>query len=211
VAAVALHASLAGSTARRSGDGVTRTAGHPQAVAQPRPKPFAWLERPYPTTTSTAAGAPTTATPATAPTATPTPAPPTPPLASTGTIISGGGRLLLDGRPYRFVGVNAYELATEWGVNAGCGAMLSDDQLNAFFAALRPNSLVRIWVLQGSMATNFNSHQLDWGPLDRVFNAAANHGQRLIASLAGIGGVCDNMHWQDPSWFNGGYMSVFND
>jgi len=119
--------------------------------------------------------------------------------------------LVLDGQTYRFVGVNAYELATDWGVNAGCGAMLSDDQLNAFFASLRPNSLVRISAFQGSMAIDVKTHQIDWGPLDRVFAAAEAHGQRLIVVLAGQGGVCDNMHWQDMSWFDGGFMNVFDD
>ena len=127
-----------------------------------------------------------------------------------GDIGSSGGNLTLDGQTYRFVGVNAYELATDWGTNAGCGAMLSDAQLNAFFASLRPNSLVRIWAFQGSMATNVTTHQLDWRPLDRVFSAAAAHGQRLIVSLTDQGGTCDNGHWQDPAWYDGGFMDVIN-
>jgi hypothetical protein len=116
--------------------------------------------------------------------------------------------LTLDGHPYRFTGVNAYEIATEWGVNAGCGAMLSDDQLNALFASLPPESLVRIWAFQGSMAINVKTHQLDWRPLDRVFASAAAHGQRLIVSLASQGGVCDGSQWQDPSWYEGGFMDA---
>ncbi len=129
---------------------------------------------------------------------------------SSGDIGSSGGHLVLDGQPYRFLGVNAYELATDWGANAGCGAMVGEEQLNAFFASLRPNSLVRIWAFQGSMATNVKTHQLDWGPLDRVFTAAAAHGQRLIVSLTDQGGTCDNDHWQDLSWYDGGFMDVVN-
>jgi len=129
---------------------------------------------------------------------------------SSADIGSSAGHLVLDGQPYRFVGVNAYELATEWGTNSGCGAMVSDDQLNAFFASLRPNSLVRIWAFQGSMATNVNTHQIDGGLLDRVFSAAAAHGQRLIVSLTDQGGTCDNGHWKDPAWYDGGFMDVIN-
>jgi len=127
-----------------------------------------------------------------------------------GDIGSSGGHLVLDGQTYRFVGVNAYELVTDWGTNAGCGAMVSNAELNAFFASLRPNSLVRIWAFQGSMGIDVKTHQLDWGPLDRVFSAAAAHGQRLIVSLADQGGTCDNGHWQDPAWYDGGFMDVFN-
>jgi hypothetical protein len=129
----------------------------------------------------------------------------------TSTIQAAGTQLILNGSTYRFVGVNAYEAATDYGTNAGCGADLSDAQLNQLFASLPPNSLVRIAALQGSMATNFYTHQLDWAPLQRVFNAAAAHGQRLIVTIANQGGTCDNMHWEDPAWYNGGFMDVFND
>ena len=127
-------------------------------------------------------------------------------------IQASGTQLYLYGSPYHFVGVNAYEAATQWGTNAGCGAELSDAQLNELFGSLPPNSLVRFWAFQGTMATNVNSHQLDWGPLDRVFAAAAAHGQRLIPVItAQDGSGCDGDHWQDPSWYQGGFRAVFND
>jgi hypothetical protein len=107
--------------------------------------------------------------------------------------------------------VNAYEAATEWGTNAGCGADLSDAALNQLFASLPPNSLVRFWAFQGSMAINVNTGQLDWAPLDRVFAAAATHNQRLIVTITDQGGTCDGGHWQDPSWYDGGFKDVFND
>ena len=127
------------------------------------------------------------------------------------TIRADGTHLTLNGDTYRFTGVNAYEAATDYGINAGCGAMLSTAQLNQLFASMPRNSLVRIAVLQGSMATNVHTHQLDWGPLNRVFAVAARHDQRLIMTIANQGGTCDNMHWQDPSWYRGGFKDVFND
>ncbi len=126
-------------------------------------------------------------------------------------ISSSGTQLYLNGSPYHFVGVNAYEAGTEWGTNAGCGADLSDAQLNQLFASLPPNSLVRFWAFQGTIATNVNTHQLDWGPLDRVFAAAVAHHQRVIAVIGGQGGACDGGHWQDSTWYAGGFKSVFND
>jgi mannan endo-1,4-beta-mannosidase len=113
--------------------------------------------------------------------------------------------LTLNGQPYEFTGLNAYELATDWGVNAGCGAELTDAQLDQFFVSLRPNSLVRFWAFQGTMATNATTGLIDWGPLDRVFAAAAAYGQRLIPVLTDQGGSCDGDHWQDPAWYNGGF------
>lgn len=125
-------------------------------------------------------------------------------------IQASGTQLFLYGSPYTFVGMNAYEAATQWGTDRGCGAMLSDAQLNQLFSSLPPNSIVRIWAFQGSMATNIATHQLDWGPLDRVFAAATAHEQRLIVSLADQSGDCDNLHWEDPSWYEGGFRDVFN-
>ncbi len=135
-----------------------------------------------------------------------------PPVPYSGpTIQARGTQLYLNGSPYHFVGVNAYELATQWGVNAGCGAELSDAQLNQLFSSRPANSLVRFWAFQATIATNMTTHQLDWGPLDRVFAAAAAHNQRLIAVIGGQGSGCDSGHWQDPSWYSGGFRSVYND
>jgi mannan endo-1,4-beta-mannosidase len=121
------------------------------------------------------------------------------------------GHLTLAGAPYRFVGLNAYELATFWGRNAGCGAMLGNAQLDGFFAAMPQHSLVRIWAWEGSMAINFRTKQLDWGPLDRVFNAASKHHDFLLVSLAGQDGTCDDGHWKNAGWFLGGYRRAYND
>ncbi len=172
------------------------------------------------TTTTTApapAGPPVTAAPSQASVATvgATPAttttsPPSGQVAA-GVIGASGDHLTLNGRVYRFTGVNAYEIATDWGTNAGCGADVTETQLDQFFASLAPDSLVRFWAFQGTMATNVKTGQIDWGPLDRVFAAAAAHGQRLIPVLTDQGGTCDGDHWQDPSWYSGGFEQVDDD
>lgn len=122
-----------------------------------------------------------------------------------------GGKLMLAGRPYTFVGVNAFELGTQWGTNFGCGGMETDTDLDHLFSSLPPNSLVRFWAFQGTLATNYLTHQLDWGPLDRVFAVAASYHQRLIVTLTDQSGTCDGNHWQDLSWYQGGFKQVFND
>ena len=165
----------------------------------------------HPATTSTLGRKPTTAPPITPPTTqavapATTSEPPTP----AGDIGVSDGHLELNDQPYTFVGVNAYEIGTEVGVNPGCGGQESDAQLNALFSSIPPNSLVRIWAFQDAIATNVQTDQLDWAPLDRVFAAAAAHGQRLVVALTDQGGVCDGDHWQDPSWYEGGFMDVFN-
>ncbi len=121
-----------------------------------------------------------------------------------------GQRLGVGGVPSFLTGFNAYELATDWGINAGCGPMASTTQIDAFFSSLRPDSLVRFWAFQGTMATNLNTGRLDWAPLDRVFYAAAKYHVYLIPVISGQSGSCDGGHWQDPAWYEGGFKDVYD-
>jgi hypothetical protein len=125
-------------------------------------------------------------------------------------ITASGQNLDLGGVPTKFTGANAYELATDWGTNGGCGGMATPAQINAFFSNLRPGSLVRFWAFQGTLATNFTTHTLDWAPLDQIFYLAAKDHVYLIPTITDQGGTCDGDHWQDPSWYSGGYRQIFN-
>lgn len=136
---------------------------------------------------------------------------PTPTSAPAGIIGASGTSLTLNGAPYTFVGVNAYEIATDWGVNEGCGGDETQAQLDQLFSSLPPNSLVRFWAFQGTMATNIDTGQLDWAPLDRVFATAAAYHERLIVVATDQGGTCDGNHWQDPAWYEGGFMQPYPD
>ena len=128
------------------------------------------------------------------------------PLGSTDPFLHARGTgLSLDGEPYTPIGLNVYQLATLWGQNMGCGGMLADDQLDAFFAALPTRALVRMWAWQGSMATNPSTHERDWRPLDRVVAAAERRGIVLVVSLGSQHGNCDDGRWKDPAWYRGGY------
>jgi hypothetical protein len=134
---------------------------------------------------------------------------PSAPPAPTNFLTRRGSQLELNGDPYRVVGLNAYELATTWGSNFGCGGMLDNARLDAFFAGLPPHSMVRMWAFQGSMATNPTTHQRDWTGLDRVVAAAQRHSQLLVMSLGNQPGSCDDGHWKDRAWYSGGYRDFY--
>jgi hypothetical protein len=125
-------------------------------------------------------------------------------------ITRSGTTLMLHGHAYRFTGVNAYELATYWNVNAGCGGQLTDLQLDQFFAGLRPDSVVRFWAFL-ALGVNKNTHRVDFTGIDRVFRAAERHGQRLIPVLTNQDGSCDDGHWKDPAWYSGGFKKAYSD
>lgn len=129
-------------------------------------------------------------------------------------ITAQGQNLEIGGVPTKFTGFNAYQLATSWGTNAGCGGMASSAQINEFFSSLRPNSLVRFWAFQGTIATTGNASlgnvRTDWQPLDNIFYAAAKYRVYLIPAISDQGGGCDGEHWQDIPWYSGGFKNVYN-
>jgi mannan endo-1,4-beta-mannosidase len=125
-------------------------------------------------------------------------------------ITVSGQNLEMGGVPTKFTGVNAYELATSWGTNAGCGGTETAPQIAALFSSLGPNSMVRFWAFQGTLATNPATHQIDWAPIDQVFYLAAHYHVYLVPAITDQGGGCDGGHWQDPSWYAGGFNDVFN-
>jgi len=117
-----------------------------------------------------------------------------------------GSRLLLDGKPFIFTGVNAPQAATNYDVNGGCGAAIDLDRL---FAGLAPNSVVRVGFGQDA-AINSRTGRRDWRALDRVISAAdrsATH-VRLILGMTNQAGTCDGGHWRGHDWYAGGYREV---
>jgi mannan endo-1,4-beta-mannosidase len=125
-------------------------------------------------------------------------------------ITASGRTLEVSGVPTKFTGVNAYELATAWGTNAGCGGLENPAQIAGLFSTLAPGSIVRFWAFQGTMATDVTTGLVDWAPIDQVFYLAAAYHIYLIPTVSDQGGACDGEHWKDPSWYTGGYRDVFN-
>lgn len=114
-----------------------------------------------------------------------------------------GTALTLDGRPWWPIGINAYQLATDWSINAGCGAQVDLDE---YFSRLRPHSLTR-YNAYSSFAVNKHSGQLDFTALDAVVRAAERHGQLLIAVLTSDEGGCENGYVKQNSWYAGGWRT----
>ena len=107
--------------------------------------------------------------------------------------------LTLDGEPWWPVGLNAYQLGTDWRVNAGCGAQVD---LDGYFARLPPHTLTR-FNAYSSLAVDEDTGELDFGPLDAVFEAAERHGQLLNAVLANSEGSCEGGEFKGHDWFVG--------
>jgi hypothetical protein len=146
---------------------------------------------PAPTVAPTTTVSPTTTV---APTTT---APPTVTAPPTSQFVSRrGADLALAGRRFRYVSYNAFSLT-------GCGLsdeIPTDAQTDAFFAGLRPNSLVRTWMFMNMSLTR----------LDRVVQLAANHGQRLIPVLTDELGSCGDPEGPKPnSWYSSDFRARY--
>ncbi|RYD92472.1 MAG: hypothetical protein EOP50_12655, partial [Sphingobacteriales bacterium] len=111
-----------------------------------------------------------------------------------------GNQLYLNGAPYQMVGVDAFTLT-------GCGATPTDAQLDAFFAGLRPNSLVRTWGFQPSGLAR----------IQKVVAAAEKYNHKLILTLADGRSYCgewDGYKGSDgsgkyPVWYASGYKTNY--
>lgn len=112
--------------------------------------------------------------------------PGTPAVLSRAAVVSARGRsLLLGGRPFRYVGVNAYGLT-----GRETGRPYSAQQLQTLFRALPPGTLVRTWAWSTDPPEAL-------GP---VVSAAEETGQRLIITLT-EGAGHDDRPLKDQDWF----------
>lgn len=127
-----------------------------------------------------------------------------------GFVSRSGTQLRLGGAPYRFTGLNAYHLSTDYAVNYGCGENNTVADVDAFFASLRPNSMVRVWAFQ-QLAWDKTKGSMAFTTFDRIVASAEKHGHKLVMSLAnqwdhGCGETRKN-EW----WYGGGYRQVVTD
>ncbi len=116
-------------------------------------------------------------------------------------VATDGESLTLDGRRWWPAGLDAYQLATDWSINSGCGAEVD---LDAFFASLPPNSLTRFNAF-ATLATDRVTGARDFRPIDAVFAAAERHGQFVMPVLSSFDGACEDEVFKEYSWYADGW------
>lgn len=131
----------------------------------------------------------------------PSVAAPTTPSSRVGSTVDG---LTLDGRPWWPAGFDAYQLATNWSINEGCGAMVDLDE---YFASLPPRSITRFDAFQ-ALAVDRTTGTLNFAPIDAVLEAARTHDQLVIPVLAAQDGACENDEFKDRYWYTEGWHDV---
>jgi len=123
----------------------------------------------------------------------------------TGFVTRSGQRLLLDGAPYRFTGLNIYNansMNNYWytlGTGGGLDQALTD---------IGPGkNVIRAWF--GQWLANPHGTGLDFSAFDHTLAVAKAHGVRVIVTLADSDGSWDDgIHKTlDSGWYQSGYRA----
>jgi mannan endo-1,4-beta-mannosidase len=130
-------------------------------------------------------------------------------LADDSFVTRSGTRLMLEGRPYRFTGLNIYNANSVdncWYTlgKGGSGLGTSLIQMGPGVEAFRG------WFFQYLATTN---GERDWSAFDHALEVAANRGFRVVATLVNQWGDCEGWDeyadgYKTESWYRTGYKTL---
>jgi len=180
-------------------------APSPTSALTPTPTPS-----PTPAPSSTSAPTPTP-TPSPTPTPRPSPTPGIAPPLGSPFVTRQGVALSLGGQPFRFVGVNRYNLLAinpPGGSYRGCGDSWTDDQLAQWFSEANRlgATAVRFWAFQ-----EFTASGADFSQLDKLLSLAGNYGIKLVPVLENQWNDCTAGGYKYDTWYQSGYLSPYGD
>ena len=115
-------------------------------------------------------------------------------------VTRSGTQLYLDGRPYRFTGLNVYNANSTgscW-YTMSTGPILGDS-LASMGAG---NEAIRAWFFQSLATTN---RRRDWSAFDHTLAVARAHGFRVIPTLTNQWGDCESGGYKTERWYTDGY------
>ena len=120
-------------------------------------------------------------------------------------VTRSGATLLLNGRPYRFAGLNIYNANNRGTCWYELGTTASLDQT---LTAIGPaQNVFRAWFFQ-SLATR--NGQRDWSSFDATLAVARAHDERVIATLGNDLSDCEGPApaQRNETWYASGYTSL---
>lgn len=125
-----------------------------------------------------------------------------------GFVTANGRQLRLDGRPYRFIGTNRYNLLTLGGFPyRGCGDWWTEGDIASWLAELKTHTnsnAIRLWAFQ-----LFTADASDFSRLDFVLNEAAKHDMKVIPVLENQWDACTAGGNKLDTWYGTGYKAPY--
>jgi hypothetical protein len=123
-------------------------------------------------------------------------------------VTRGPSGFMVDGAPFRFVGVNLNDAAADPGIFQ-CEDQLTDAdiEVGSWFRRIQRESgaqVVRFYAYQ-----SYTDGGTNWQALDRVMSVARQYGVRVIPVLEDQWGYCTHAGYKDASWYAGGYLSPY--
>lgn len=109
-----------------------------------------------------------------------------------------GTKLVVDGRPFTFVGLNVYQAVSG---NTCDGTV----DVAAAVSALPRNGVLRVFAFQNFFVDRAGG--FDWSPMDKAIALASEHGVRIIPVLANNGSHCDGFA-KTREWYAGGHAET---
>jgi hypothetical protein len=121
---------------------------------------------------------------------------------------SAQGDLVRDGRRFRFVGANRYDVSSSTAYT--CGTTYDDATLDSLLGGLAATgaTVLRTWAFQ-----RFTQGATDFSSIDRVIATAKKHNLLVILTLENEWADCSQYDAastdgrKSPAWFEGGYYS----
>jgi endo-1,4-beta-mannosidase len=119
-------------------------------------------------------------------------------------VTANGSQLLADGRTFKFIGVNRYNILTTTG--SGCFSTWSPEELGQWFSELRSMGVnsVRFWAFQ-----SFTASGLNLARFDLIIRLAKENDIKLIPVLENQWVDCSQGGYKYDSWYDQGYKSPY--
>jgi mannan endo-1,4-beta-mannosidase len=120
-------------------------------------------------------------------------------------VSTNGQSFFLNGHPFRFVGVNRYNLLSGSRNDTTCGESWSRRDLDQYFSEMRKLNInvVRFWAFQ------YYTKGTDFSTFDYLLTLADKYNIKLIPVLENQWANCTEGEYKYSSWYRSGYLSPY--
>ncbi len=126
---------------------------------------------------------------------------------SSGFVTKNGQKFYLNGKTFKSIGVNRYNLLTTGGTPyIGCGGRFNEIELDTWFSELEQMGItsVRFWLFQ-----NFTKSGTDMKRFDYVLSLAKKYNVKVIPVFENQWNNCTQGGDKKSAWYAAGYLSPY--
>ncbi len=126
-------------------------------------------------------------------------------VSATGFVSASKHELILNGRPFRFVGVNRYNLLSSNNHDRSCGESWTQQELDQYFAEMKQLNItaIRFWAFQ-----HF-TNGTDFSAFDYLISLSEKYNIKLIPTLENQWSDCTQGGYKYDSWYHSGYLTPY--